>query len=120
MAKETTELTPFAKEQLETAKKVNEYKLGAEANIVSIIYKNPELLHQYKLNTSDFSNNTWRVYFEIAKDLIINEKKVTLTDVDVGLYLDKHPKLAAKYEEYGGYDTIESAGAYVQEWLNFT
>ena len=115
MTKETTELTPFLKEQYETSKKVNEYKLGAEANIVSIIYKNPELLHQYKLTVNDFSNNTWRVYFEIARDLIVNEKKVTLTDVDVGLYLDKHPKLAAKYEEYGGYDTIESAGTYVQE-----
>ena len=29
------------------------------------------------------------------------------------MYLEKHPKLRSKYEEYGGYDTIVSASAYV-------
>lgn len=113
--KKTEKLTPFQQEQLETFKKINEYKLGAEASVVAMIYKNPDLLRENKLELDDFSNNCWRVYFEIAKDMILNEKKLTLSLVDVGLYLEKHPKLSKKYDEYGGYDTIERAGAYVDE-----
>ena len=33
------QLTPFEKEQIETAKIIVEYKQNCEANIVSIIYK---------------------------------------------------------------------------------
>lgn len=114
--KNTSKLTPFEKQQAEVAKQILEYKLGAEASIVSMIYKNPDLLRETNLSLNDFHNNCWRVYFEIAKDLIINEKKVTLSEVDIGLYLEKHPKLADKYyNEYGGYQTIENAGFYIKE-----
>lgn len=114
--KNTSKLTPFEKQQAEIAKQILEYKLGAEASIVSMIYKNPDLLRETNLTLNDFHNNCWRVYFEIAKDLIINEKKVTLSEVDIGLYLDKHPKLADRYyNEYGGYQTIENAGFYIKE-----
>ena len=116
MAEKNTKLTPFEKQQSEAAKQILEYKLGAEASIVSMIYKNPDLLRETNLNLNDFHHNCWRVYFEIAKDLIINEKKVTLSEVDIGLYLEKHPKLADKYyNEYGGFQTIENAGAYIKE-----
>lgn len=114
--KNTNKITPFEKQQAEAAKQILEYKLGAEASIVSMIYKNPDLLRETNLSLNDFHHNCWRVYFEIAKDLIINEKKITLSEVDVGLYLDKHPKLADKYyNEYGGYQTIENAGFYIKE-----
>ena len=114
--KNTNKITPFEKQQAEAAKQIFEYKLGAEASIVSMIYKNPDLLRETNLSLNDFHHNCWRVYFEIAKDLIINEKKITLSEVDVGLYLDKHPKLADKYyNEYGGYQTIENAGFYIKE-----
>ena len=114
--KNTNKLTPFQKQQSEAAKQILEYKLGAEASIVAMIYKNPDLLRETNLELNDIHNNCWRVYFEIARDLIINEKKITLSEVDIGLYLEKHPKLADKYyNEYGGYQTIESAGAYIKE-----
>lgn len=114
--KNTSKLTPFQKQQAEAAKQILEYKLGAEASIVSMIYKNPDLLRETNLELNDIHNNCWRVYFEIARDLIVNEKKVTLSEVDIGLYLEKHPKLADKYyNEYGGYQTIESAGSYIKE-----
>lgn len=114
--KNTSKLTPFEKQQAEAAKQILEYKLGAEASIVSMIYKNPDLLRETNLQLNDIHNNCWRVYFEIARDMIINEKKATLSEVDIGLYLEKHPKLADKYyNEYGGYQTIESAGHYIQE-----
>lgn len=114
--KNTSKLSPFEKQQAEAAKQILEYKLGAEASIVSMIYKNPDLLRETNLQLNDIHNNCWRVYFEIARDMIINEKKATLSEVDIGLYLEKHPKLADKYyNEYGGFQTIESAGFYTKE-----
>lgn len=115
MAEKNKNTTPFEDQQIEMKKQVAKYKLGSEASIVAMIYKNPDLLRETNLSRSDFSNNCWRVYFEIIKDIIIVEKKVSASEVDVGLYLDKHPKLADKYFEYGGYLTIENAGAYVNE-----
>ena len=103
-------------EEAEAAKQILEYKLGAEASIVSMIYKKPDLLRETNLQLNDIHNNCWRVYFEIARDMIINEQKATLSEVDIGLYLEKHPKLADKYyNEYGGFQTIENAGAYIKE-----
>ena len=114
-AKKTTKLTPWEEELLKNLKSIKEYKEACEANIVGIIYKNPELLKNTNLDTSDFSNNCWRVYFEIAKELIVTEQKQTLDDVTVGLYLSKHKKLEQKYIEYGEYQMIASASSYVKE-----
>lgn len=62
-----------------------------------------------------FSNNIWRVYWTIANDILTVEKKNILDEITVGLYLEKHLKLKGKYDEYGGYETISNAGAYVKE-----
>lgn len=114
--KNTIKLTPFEQQQSEAARQILGYKLGAEASIVAMIYKNPDLLRETNLEITDFHNDCWKIYFEIARDLILNEKKVTLSEVDIGLYLEKHPKLAKRYyDEFGGYKTIEDAGAYIKE-----
>lgn len=110
----TKKLTPFEQETIEVLKLINEYKLAAEANVVSIIYKNPDLLRETNLTLEEFHNNAWRVFFTIASDLVLIEKKNTLDDVTVNLYLEKHKKLAAKVEEYGGYDEIEASTTYVK------
>jgi len=109
------ELSAFEQELVDTMKKVREYKLASEANIVSIIYSLPDTIHNYELKLEDFSNNIWKVYFAVAKDLLVNEKKHVLDEITVGLYLDKHPKLKSKYNEYGGYETIENAKSYIKE-----
>ena len=114
MAKSSRELTPFELETIEVAQQVLDYKLAAEANVVSILYKHPEEMYNVNLATDDFSHNTWKVYFQIAYDLIVVGKKRVLDDIVVGLYLEQHPELSAKYEEYGGYDTIQAATGYVQ------
>lgn len=116
MAEKTTKkMTVFEKQQLDAIKTVVGYKLGSEASIVAMIYKNPDLLRETNLTVNDFHTNEWRVYFEIVKDLVINEKKVSVSEIDVVLYLDKHKNLSDKYIEYGGYKTIEDSGAYVDE-----
>ena len=115
MAEKNTKLSPFEIEQSEVAKQILEYKLGTEASIVAMIYKNPDLLRETNLELNSFHHNCWRVYFEICRSLIIDEKKVTLSEIDVGLYLERHQKLKAKYDEYGGFQTIENAGSYIKE-----
>ena len=112
--KNATKLTPFEQETIEAAKKIVEYKTATEANVVSILYKMPDRLYDCNLTIEDFSNNVWKVYFQIAHDIILVEKKEVLDDITIGIYLEKHNKLRAKYDEYGGYDTIQSAMGYVQ------
>ena len=108
-------MTPFEKECVEVIKKINEYKLIAEANAVSTLYKNPDLIRETSLKLEDLSNNTWKVYFSIANDIINVEKKNTLDEVTVNMYLSKHDKLREKYDSYNGYETIDNAMAYIQE-----
>lgn len=114
MAEINKKLSPFESEMIETAKKVLEYKIAAEANVVSIIYKSPDKIYDTRLTIDNFSDNVWKVYFEIANELILKEGKNVLDDITIGLYLEKHPKLKAKYYEYGGYDTIQNAMGYVK------
>lgn len=112
--KKKQELTPLEIELIKASKKVQEFKLACEVNIVSILYKNSDLYYTYdKLNIKSFHNNIWRVYFAIGYDIIIKERKKTLDDITIGLYLEKHPKLKQKYDEYGGYDTIDKSKEYV-------
>ncbi len=102
------------KDTLETVKKIQEYKEACEANIVSILWKEPELFFTYdNLKLEDFTYNQWKVYWTIGSEIVVKEEKPSLDDITVGLYLEKHPKLKKKYEEYGGYSTIDKAKTYV-------
>lgn len=112
--KTSKKITPYQEELLKAAKTVKEYKLACEANIVSIYYKKPDLMYDYQLKLEDFTENTWRVYWQIAYDIVIKEHKPVLDDVTIGLYLEKHSKLRQKYDDYGGYETIEKATEYVK------
>ena len=68
-------LTAFEKEQAECAKKINEYKLLSEANIVASIFKNPDLMYNVELKIEDFGHNIWKCWFAVAEGLILKEKK---------------------------------------------
>lgn len=106
-------LSAWQKEQAECAKKISEYKLASEANIVASMFKNPELIYDSDLKLEDFSNNIWKVWWNIATSLVLKENKTALDEITVGIYLDKHPKLKAKVEEYGGYSVIHDAQSYI-------
>lgn len=106
-------LTAFEKQQQECASKINEYKLASEANIVASIYKEPELMYDIDLEIKDFGHNIWRCWFAVAEGLVIKEKKSSLDEISVGIYLEKHLKLKAKIDEYGGYSIINDAKAYI-------
>jgi len=109
-----SKLTLFEIELIKASKVVQEYKLACEVNIVAILWSNPDLYYTYdNIDLKSFSNNVWKVYWQIGYDIIIKESKKTLDDITVGLYLEKHLKLKQKYEEYGGYDTIDKSKEYV-------
>lgn len=110
---EKKKITAFEEELIKAATKVREYKLACEANIVSIFYREPNIIYDYELKLEDFSENIWRVYWQIAYDIVVKEQKSVLDEITVGLYLEKHDKLKAKYNEYGGYDTINKAKEFV-------
>lgn len=112
--KNKKKITPFQQEIIDTVKKVKDYKTACEASVVSILYKKPDELFNVNLKLEDFSENTWKVYFEIANKIIVEEKKNTLDDIVIGLYVEQHPSLKEKYYEYGGYSTIEAAMEYVK------
>lgn len=114
LAEKNKKTSAFEQEIISTAKQISEFKLATEANVVAILYKKPDEFYNTNVTLSDFSHNTWKIYFEIAYELIMVEKKTVLDEVTVGLYLEKHPKLKSKYNEYGGWDTILAAMEYVQ------
>jgi hypothetical protein len=110
----STELTTFQKENLKTKKAILEYKTACEANVCAILYKEPSKYLETKLQLNEFNDNVWRVYFALFDGVVIREKKGTIDSIIAGIFLEHHPKLRAKYEEYGGWQTIEDAGAYVK------
>lgn len=113
--KNKKKLSAFEQQKAETIKKVSDYKLQCEANVVAILYKDPEQLYNTDIDLTSFTSNVWKVFWQIAHDIIIVENKNTLDDITIGMYLNKHPKLNEKYVEYGGYDTITAAMGYVKE-----
>ena len=112
--KKQTKLTPFESEVIDTLKKISEFKEACEANVVSILHKKPDEIHEANLKLEDFSQNIWRVYWKIINDIVLLENKNVLDDITIGLYLEKHSKLKEKYDEYGGYTTLINAGSYVK------
>lgn len=101
--------------ELEAIKKVKEYKLACEANIVAILWKQPDLYLTYdNLTLESFLHNEWKVYWQIGHDIMVNEDKPNLDEITVNLFLDKHLKLKDKYDEYGGFETITLATKYIQ------
>lgn len=95
--------------------KVKEYKSHAEANMVGCMYNNVELIYTTDLDIKDFINPVWQLYFAIAKEIVIKEKKESLDDLTIGLFLQKHSKMKTKYDQYKGFSTIEDLKGMVKE-----
>lgn len=101
--------------ELVLIKQIKDFKRICEANIVSILWKDTEMYYTYdNLNLESFMHNEWKVYWQIGYDIVIKENKPSLDATTVGLYLEKHPNLREKYDEYGGFKTIENAKEYIK------
>lgn len=114
-AKDSKTKLKFNDEEIEALKQIKEYKRTCESNIVSILFKEPDLFYTYdNLTVDSFLHNEWKVFFSIGNDLVVKENKTVLDEITINLYLEKHKKLKEKYIEYGGYETIELAKTYVK------
>lgn len=103
----------LAQKQKELREKIISYKTIAEANTVAILFNNPELFYTTDLKLDDYSVNTWRVYFSILEGCC-NEGKGTIDDLVVGQWLEQHDSLRQKYEEYGGWQTIQDMKSFAR------
>ena len=112
---EKNKINPILEQRKKIAKQILEDKKGDESRIIGLMYQNPDLLRETNLTLNDFHNNVWRVYFEILRALVVDEKKEVITDIEVGLYLNQHLKLKKEYYDNGGYDTIEELKGYAEE-----
>lgn len=112
-SKNNNPITSFDDAMIKAQNKVSEYLKICESNIVGILYKEPELFFVYNLTLENFRDNCWRVYFNIAYEIFVKEKK-ELDEITIGMYLEKHLKLKEKYEKYNGYETIENIKTYIK------
>lgn len=88
--------------------KVLQYKKNCELSILGALYKNIENLYHHDLKLKNFETNVCKIYYTIINQIIIKEKKQEIDDITIGVFLEKFPKLKNKYEEFGGYTTIEN------------
>lgn len=63
-------VSAFDMERLEVYKTLCKYLLPIEANVVSIFFKNPDLMFDYEdVNLNLFQSNVWKVYFVILHEV---------------------------------------------------
>lgn len=104
------------KQEIESLLKVRDYRRMCESNIVTSLWKNPDLYYTYdNLDVKNFIHKEWKTFFAIGQDLILRENKKTLDVVTVNMYLEKREELKSDFEDYGGFESINSAMNYVYE-----
>lgn len=95
--------------ELEAIKQVKEFKEICESNVVAMFWKNPDFYFEYdNINLESFVHNEWRVYWQIAYDILVKEHKKKLDENTVDIYLEKHKKLQEKYIGYGSFNNISN------------
>ncbi|MED3792485.1 ATPase domain-containing protein [Niallia alba] len=99
------------KEQIKN--KIKDIIKPIEANIVGLLWKEPNLYYDYSdINNKMFRNNIWKYYFTIGSKIV----KRGVNDIDevaAELYLKDHDKAKQSFESYGGFQTIEALTPYV-------
>ncbi|MCD3275579.1 helicase [Clostridium botulinum] len=115
MGRDTNEQNKLKDDEIKALLQIKEFKKNCEANIVSILWKQPDLYYTYdSLALESFTHNEWRVFWQIGYDIVIKENKPNLDEVTIGMYLEKHHSLREKYEEYGGFEKIQLATEYIK------
>lgn len=102
-------------EELKALKIVKEHRFVAETNVISILWKDTEqYFEQDKITIDSFLHNECKVWYQIGYDIVVKEKKTILDEITVNHYLEKHPSLEEKYDEYGRFKTIANMTAYAE------
>lgn len=93
-----------------------QHKKIAESQFVLSIYKNPDYFYEYELDPSDISDNAWKVYYGIVKDLLEHKQLRVVDMIAVEEYIQsKSKKLQEYYVNNGGYNTVEQGMNLIQD-----
>ena len=78
-------------------------RLPVEGNVIGCFFQDPLLLDETTCTADDFLTEDGHYYFQLIK--MLHEKHINeITEVDI---LDLRTEIYNKYEELGGWDTIE-------------
>ena len=78
-------------------------RLPVEGNVIGCFFQDPLLLEETTCTKDDFITEDGHFYFQLIK--MLHEKKINeITEVDI---LELNAEIYGKYEELGGWDTIE-------------
>lgn len=91
---------------MDIREKIVEIKKPIEANIVGIMYKNPDLFHEHKIELSSFHNIVWRLVYKIGFDMAMKGIEV-IDEVAMMMFLSDKDSVKSKLDEFGGWDLIE-------------
>lgn len=89
-----------------------EGRLNAEASTIGLIWKDPLILDETKLKSTDFLSVDGRFYFEVAKQL---RSKDVVEFNEVAVISNLTEDILESFQEKGGYKSIESLMAVVSE-----
>ena len=100
---EKKKLVEYDKQFADVKEKLTKYMVMEEASIIACILKEPELIKDSDLTEENFDNHIWKLFFKIAHEIVIKEKKTVLDDITIGVFLESHKKLKDQFNEKDGY-----------------
>lgn len=87
-------------------------RINAEASTIGLIWKDPLILEETKLKSSDFLSKDGRFYFEVAKQL---RAKNVIDFNEVAVISNLEPDILEEFQDKGGYKEISNIAAIVSE-----
>lgn len=87
-------------------------RLNAEASTIGLIWKDPLILEEVKLKSSDFLSKDGRFYFEVAKQL---RAKNVIDFNEVAVVSNLAPDILEEFQDKGGYKEINKLSDIVSE-----
>lgn len=96
-----------------------DHRITVEGNVIASIWKDPLLLDENRLESSDFLTKDGRFYFGLARSL----RKAGLNVFDeVSVLSNSSHEVIDKFEDKGGYETIENMTSIInlQNWDTYS
>lgn len=89
-----------------------------EGIYIGSIFKKPELLLEFNIPLNNFNNKSpWKIYYAIAREMILNKKYETLDNLSVDSFINDNAEdtLKGAYLALGGFSPIDDMVNIVEE-----
>lgn len=94
---------------------ITQHKTMAELQYVVSLYSNIDFFDEYKMSNKNISNPHWKVYYMILEKMIERKGVQVADEVNVDLFVsEQSEKLAALYDNAGGFTTISEAQSIIE------